>query len=685
MEDTFGSDPPADKTKILIVKPLRCLVPIFPSPQDPSAPPSSQYASVPPTGPFPPGAAPFFPFFTPNHSQKQHTEPPQHRPYPIPSPIPLNSFKSPTAEAKNGDIGTSNRNIRNHVTVDEDGYSQSDGYGNSFGSEADDKKRVNLTRKRAKTGKAVSNSDIDIDSVVTHILNSFNLLEIDTFRQSDSDKELVDRVLIAYNLLRRKITQIDDTKEAKSSAAKRPDLRAGAICMNKGARANIKKRVGSVPGVEIGDIFFFRFEMCLVGLHAPSMAGIDYMGNKVSGDEDPVAVSIVSAGGYEDDGDDGDVLIYSGQGGAQTKGKPQTDQQLVRGNLALEKSLHRGNEVRVIRGLKDYQHTTGKIYIYDGLYKIRESWIEKGKSGCNVFKYKLVRVPGQPQAFTLWKSIQQWKDGYGTRQGVILPDLTSGAEKLPVCLVNDVDNEKGPAYFTYTSLLKYNTPFPLSNSSSNCNCSNGGCQPGNNCPCVEKNGGYIPYTSLGVLLSHNMLIHECGSSCRCPNTCRNRISQAGLKVRLEVFKTREKGWGLRSWDPIRSGAFICEYAGVVIEEKGIDSDDNYVFDSTRVFETVETVPSDENVKFPFPLIISAKNEGNVGRFMNHSCSPNVYWQPVIRENEYDAYFHVGFYAIKHIPPMQELTFNYGIVRGDKGGARMKKCLCGSARCKGSFY
>ncbi|KAI3732977.1 hypothetical protein L1987_64190 [Smallanthus sonchifolius] len=258
----------------------------------------------------------------------------------------------------------------------------------------------------------------------------------------------------------------------------------------------------------------------------------------LSKDEERLAVSIVSSGGYEDEGDDGDVLIYSGQGGQQM------DQQLVRGNLALEKSLHRANEVRVIQGLRDFANPTGKVYVYDGLYKIHESWIDKGKSGCNVFKYKLVRVAGQPEAFTLWKSIQQWKDGVTTRDGVILPDLISGAESLPVALVNDVDGEKGPAYFTYIPNLK------------------------------------------------------------------NRVSQAGLKMRLGVFKTKNKGWGLRSWDPIRVGSFICEYAGLVIAENGIDSDNNYIFDSTRAFESLETQPSDELVKFPFPLIISSRNEGN---------------------------------------------------------------------------
>ncbi|KAI3740686.1 hypothetical protein L2E82_31156 [Cichorium intybus] len=161
-------------------------------------------------------------------------------------------------------------------------------------------------------GKAVSNSDIDIDSFVTHLLNSFNLSEVDTLHQTDIDKELVDRVIMVYNLLSRKFAQLDNTKGVISGSKNRPDLRAG---------------------VEIGDIFYFRFEMCLVGLHTPTIAGIDFINVQISRNEEPVAVSIVSASLYEDQEDDGEVLIYSGQGGAERKDKPQTDQELVRVNL----------------------------------------------------------------------------------------------------------------------------------------------------------------------------------------------------------------------------------------------------------------------------------------------------------------------------------------------------------------
>ncbi|XWS58877.1 hypothetical protein CRYUN_Cryun08bG0072800 [Craigia yunnanensis] len=697
MEESGGQDS-VDKSRVLNMRPLRCLVPIFPSTPSFTSFPHPQAAApfvcAPPSGPFPSGFVPFYPFSGSSDSQNMQTPPPFGFSGTIPAPVPINSFRT----AANGDSGSSRWNFRGGSPS----QSEEDGYSDGFHvTDAKDSSRAATKKKkiqkRTRAGSSqdinVASSDLDIDAMVDKILESFNLMDFDTFRRADGDKESVGYIRLIYDVLRRKISQIEDSKESTLGLTRRPNLRAGTILMNKGIRTNIRKRIGVVPGVEVGDIFFFRMEMCLIGLHAPIMAGIDYMGLKVSQYEEPVAVSIVASGGYEDNSEDGDVLVYSGQGGnVYKKGMKITDQKLERGNLALEKSLHRGNEVRVIRGVKDIATLNGKIYVYDGLYKIQESWVEKGKSGCNVFKYKLVRLSGQSEAFTVWKSVQQWKDGSAARVGVILQDLTSGAESIPVSLVNDVDDEKGPACFTYYPNLKYSKPVNSTESSTGCNC-HGGCLAGNsNCPCIQRNGGYLPHTVNGVLVSQKALIHECGSSCKCPPNCKNRVSQSGLKVRLEVFKTKDKGWGLRSWDPIRCGAFICEYAGEVIdisraEELGGENDDDYIFDANRNNQPGEGMlgVSNETPKIPFPLIISANDAGNVARFMNHSCSPNVLWQPVLRENSKECDLHIVFYAIRHIPPMTELTYGYGSVPPDKAQQRKKKCLCGSAKCVGYFY
>ncbi|KAI4348553.1 hypothetical protein L6164_009263 [Bauhinia variegata] len=167
------------------------------------------------------------------------------------------------------------------------------------------------------------------------------------------------------------------------------------------------------------------------------------------------------------------------------------------------------------------------------------------------------------------------------------------------------------------------------------------------------------------------------------------MSQGGLKVRFEVFRTKDGGWGLRSWDPIRAGAFICEYAGEVIDNARVEelgeNEDDYIFYSTRVYQQLEIFPSDtEAPKIPHPLYITAKDVGNVSRFMNHSCSPTVFWRPILRENKNQCDLHIAFHAIRHIPPMMELTFDYGTVVPLKADQKKNKCLCESEKCRGYF-
>ncbi|KAL8166711.1 hypothetical protein V2J09_008210 [Rumex salicifolius] len=614
---TVPSTAALDKSRVLDVKPLRTLVPRFPN--LPEAPP---FVSSSPFGQFPAGFSPFYPFSVPQGIQSSAED--------ISMPtnaVPLRSFGNPQM-GQDIQLTEVNGSAQKEVNGDVRGKKQA-------ASRVPD---TNSSQKKPKR-------NVDVSKVAKKpIKGDFPGLSLSKTEQENGSRELVNYVMMRFDAARRRISQLEDSKEAHSTLINRADLRAGNIMLSAGIRTNSNKRIGVVPGVEIGDIFFFRMEMCAVGLHAPPMAGIDYMTSKNGAEEEPVTLSIVSAGCYDDDADDKDVLIYTGHGG---KDKVASDQKLERGNLALDKSSRRGNEIRVIRGIKDSAVRGSKTYIYDGLYTIEDSWIEKAKSGASAFKYKMVRIPGQPSAFSVWQSVQKWKQDITSRPGLILSDLTSGAESIPVSLVNDIDNEKGPFHFTYNSTLKYLRSFNLSQPSSSCHCSKE-CVPGDlNCGCIRKNCGDFPYTGNGVLVSHKPLVYECGPSCPCILNCKNRVLQGGVKSHLEVFKTKDKGWGLRSWDPLRAGAFICEFAGEVIDVAKFDSktskNNNYIFDATRTYDQSfkwnydpelieEGSASSGNEKHEtYPLIISAKDTGNVGRFMNHSCSPNVFWQFVVTE------------------------------------------------------
>ncbi|BBN11814.1 hypothetical protein MPTK1_5g15000 [Marchantia polymorpha subsp. ruderalis] len=163
---------------------------------------------------------------------------------------------------------------------------------------------------------------------------------------------------------------------------------------------------GKVPGIKVGQCFYLRTELFLVALHHRIQAGIDYFPVSKSpvmagGERVSVAVSVVVTGNFEDDVDEGERIMYCGEGGRPfegvDKGQQTQDQTLVRGNLALYNSYKLGRSVRVIRKHRDESSPSGYIYSYDGLYKVSQSYRKRGKSGLFVFMFELNRLPNQGQ------------------------------------------------------------------------------------------------------------------------------------------------------------------------------------------------------------------------------------------------------------------------------------------------
>ncbi|MGW0522630.1 YDG/SRA domain-containing protein [Crossiella sp. NPDC003009] len=143
-------------------------------------------------------------------------------------------------------------------------------------------------------------------------------------------------------------------------------------------------RFGEVPWAPVGTHFVDRDAAFYAHVHRQRQAGI-------CGRQNECAQSIVVNGGYEDDDDLGDVIIYTGQGGNEEK-KQIADQTLTLGNKALAISYEQGEPVRVIRGYKgDPRFSPESGYRYDGLYRVAAYWSEKGKSGFLVWRYKMVK------------------------------------------------------------------------------------------------------------------------------------------------------------------------------------------------------------------------------------------------------------------------------------------------------
>ncbi|CAN6224224.1 unnamed protein product [Urochloa humidicola] len=457
--------------------------------------------------------------------------------------------------------------------------------------------------------------------------------------------------------------------------------------------------VGSIPGVDVGAEFHFRVELSLVGLHRQYQGGIDT--SNVNGV--PVAISIVASGGYPDDLSSSDELIYSGSGGKAGGNKEGDDQKLERGNLALKNCIDTKTPVRVIHGFKgqnksEVGHSKGKqtsTFVYDGLYEVMECW-QEGPKGEMVFKYKLHRIAGQPKlALHAVKATRKSK----VREGLCLHDISQGSERMPICVINTIDDTR-PAPFKYTTKVAYPSWYEKE-PPKGCGCTNG-CSDSITCVCAVKNGGEIPFNSDGAIVEARPLIYECGPSCRCPPTCHNRVSQHGVKIPLEIFKTGKTGWGVRSLSSISSGSFICEYAGDLLEEKEAEQksqNDEYLFDIGSNYHdkelwkglkpVIDVQSSSSSSKIMEGFTIDAAEFANVGRFINHSCSPNLYAQHVLWDHDDMRMPHVMLFATENIPPLQELTYHYnykvGQVLDENGKEKVKHCYCGASDCCGRLY
>lgn len=150
---------------------------------------------------------------------------------------------------------------------------------------------------------------------------------------------------------------------------------------------------GEIEGFEEGHWFAGRKEMMPTSFHRNWGAGID--GNAKEG-----TAAIVLSGGYEDDEDAGDEIIYTGAGGNDPNSKRQVEDQTWdnKGNAGLLKSGDDGLPVRVIRGhthKSEWSPTSG--YTYAGLYSVDHAWQERGRSGHLICRFRLRYAGANPE------------------------------------------------------------------------------------------------------------------------------------------------------------------------------------------------------------------------------------------------------------------------------------------------
>ncbi|NXD05944.1 SETMR methyltransferase, partial [Nothocercus nigrocapillus] len=182
-------------------------------------------------------------------------------------------------------------------------------------------------------------------------------------------------------------------------------------------------------------------------------------------------------------------------------------------------------------------------------------------------------------------------------------------------------------------------------------------------------------------------VFECNAMCRCGESCPNRVVQRGLQFRLEVFKTAKKGLGLRTLQFIAKGRFVCEYAGEVLGfnearrriQAQTPEDSNYIIAVREHLHNGQIMET----------FIDPTHIGNVGRFLNHSCEPNLFMVPVRVDSMVPK---LALFAATDISAGEELSYDYsgrfhnipvtnrGPETSEEGNILKKPCYCGARTC-----
>lgn len=193
-----------------------------------------------------------------------------------------------------------------------------------------------------------------------------------------------------------------------------------------------KRYFGEVYGNPEGQRYTEREDVRVAGLHAHKQAGI-------SGTARQGADAIVLSGGYEDDEDYGDVVIYTGHGG-QNNGKQIAHQTLEDpGNAGLVTSEREGLPVRVIRGpVKRSEYAPKNGYQYGGIYRVVWHWLKRRDDGYLVCQFLMVKIDSMFDSFDV-KAM--FSDKISNSE---VETLTSGppAERVPTA-VNKIRRRAG--------------------------------------------------------------------------------------------------------------------------------------------------------------------------------------------------------------------------------------------------
>jgi len=158
----------------------------------------------------------------------------------------------------------------------------------------------------------------------------------------------------------------------------------------------------------------------------------------------------------------------------------------------------------------------------------------------------------------------------------------------------------------------------------------------------------------------------CRHGDQCSNRAFNQLKSPKLKI---LYIGGARGWGVVAAEPLRSGVFVAEYVGEIIDDEECE---RRLWDSKRKGEENHYM-----MELSADMIIDARAKGSVARFINSSCEPNceaMRWQDAGTGET-----RVGIFAVRNVQCGEEITYDYAYEDFDV--KQSFKCECSSELCR----
>ncbi|KAL1998203.1 hypothetical protein VTN02DRAFT_6658 [Thermoascus thermophilus] len=190
------------------------------------------------------------------------------------------------------------------------------------------------------------------------------------------------------------------------------------------------------------------------------------------------------------------------------------------------------------------------------------------------------------------------------------------------------------------------------------------------CMCTEETG-------CDENCQNRYMFYECDDgNCRLGAKCGNRSfhelkqrTKAGGKynIGVEVIKTMDRGYGVRSNRTFEPNQIIVEYTGEIITQAECESRMRTIYKNNECYYLMYF---DQN------MIIDA-TRGSIARFVNHSCEPNCRMEKWTVAGKPRMALFAGD---RGIMTGEELTYDYNFDPFSQ--KNVQECRCGAPTCRG---